>query len=158
MVFRIDPEVICDETYIFPHEQLLIRARLDCINQVKHIFRQNAKAEVLEMDFTPQKLSFKGQINKKVGYEIQVDKLENYGVYLARQSVMAQNYAIKLNLKHMLGVLKVAELVEGDFCCALECINDDSAICFLFAKANNFQFLIGVAQVYFENKDTDMID
>ena len=138
MVFRIDPEVICDETYVFPHEQLLIRARLDCINQVKHIFRQNAKAEILELDFTKTKLSFKGQVNKKVGYEIQADRLENYGVYLARQSAMAQDYAIKMPLKHILGVLKVAEIFECEFCCAMECMNDDSAVCFLFAKSNNF--------------------
>ena len=53
MVFRIDQDVICDETYIFPNDQLLIKARLDSMNQVKHIFRQNAKAETLALDFTP---------------------------------------------------------------------------------------------------------
>ena len=52
MVFRIDPEIICDETYIFPNEQLLIKSRLDQINKVRHIFRQNAKAEILTIDFT----------------------------------------------------------------------------------------------------------
>ena len=63
-----------------------------------------------------------------------------------------------MQLKHILGVLKVAELVEGDFCCAMECISEDSAVCFLFTKAINFQFNIGVASVYFENKDADLID
>lgn len=58
-----------------------------------------------------------------------------------------------MSLKHLLAVLKVAELVEGDFHSAMECISDDSAICFLFSKASNFQFNIGVAQVFFENKD-----
>lgn len=71
---------------------------------------------------------------------------------------MAQTYQIKIALKHILGVLKVAELVDGDFCCAMECISEDSAVCFLFTKAANFQFNIGVASVYFENKDADMID
>ena len=96
-------------------------------------------------------------MNKKFGYEIQADKLDNYGVYLARQSAVAQNYAIKISLKHILGVLKVAELVDGDFCCAMECISEDSAVCFLFTKAPNFQFNIGVASVYFENKDNEAI-
>jgi hypothetical protein len=45
---------------------------------------------------------------------------------------------IKMPLKHILGVLKVAEMVEGEFSCAMECISDDSAVCFLFTKANNF--------------------
>ena len=71
---------------------------------------------------------------------------------------MAQNYAIRMPLKHILGVLKVAELVDGDFCCAMECIAEDAAVCFLFTKAANFQFNIGVASVSFENKDADMID
>ena len=125
---------------------------------VKHIFRANAKAEILGLDFTPAQLSFKGQVNKKFGYEIQTDKLDIFGVYLARQSSVAQSYQIKIALKHILGVLKVAELVDGDFCCAMECISEDSAVCFLFTKASNFQFNIGVASVYFENKDESMID
>ena len=55
----------------------------------------------------------------------------------------------------MLSVMKVAEVFEGDFCCAMECIDRDTAICFLFTNVNNFQFNIGVANVYFENKDID---
>lgn len=70
MVFRIDADVICEETYIFPNEQLLIKSRLDHMNQVKHIFRQNAKAEILTIDFTQTLMSLKGQVNKKFGYEI----------------------------------------------------------------------------------------
>ena len=70
---------------------------------------------------------------------------------------MAQNFAIRMPLKHMLGVLRVAEIVEGDFCCAMECIDKETAVCFLFTKVNNFQFNIGVAQVFFENKDQDLI-
>lgn len=61
-------------------------------------------------------------------------------------------------MKHILGILKVAELVEGDFCCAMECIGEDSAVCFLFTKAPNFQFNIGVASVYFESKDEENMD
>jgi hypothetical protein len=43
-----------------------------------------------------------------------------------------------MQLKHLLAVIKVAELVEGDFNSAMECISEDSAICFLFTKQNNF--------------------
>ena len=68
-------------------------------------------------------------------------------MYLA--SDVAKRYAIKLPLKHILGVLKVAELVEGDFCSAMERIDEDSAVCFLYTKAVNFQFTIGVASVDF---------
>ena len=158
MVFRIDADVSCEETYIFPNDQLLIKSRLVHMNQVKHIFRQNAKAEVLTIDFTPTLMSLKGQINRKFGYEIQANKLDNFGVYLARQSNVAEKFAIRMPLKHMLAVLRVAELVEGDFCCAMECIDRETAVCFLFTKVNNVQFNIGVAQVYFENKDITQLE
>ena len=39
----------------------------------------------------------------------------------------------------------------------MECISEDSAVCFLFTKANNFQFNIGVASVFFENKDGELV-
>ena len=53
MVFRIDGENQCDETYIFPDDQLLIKARLDTFSQIKHVFRQNPKTEMLTMGFSP---------------------------------------------------------------------------------------------------------
>ena len=62
----------------------MIKARTETMTQVRHIFRQNAKAEQLNMDFTPKTLSMKGHVNRKFGYEIDVEKLDNYGVYLSR--------------------------------------------------------------------------
>ena len=112
----------------------------------------------MQMDFSPEKLSFGGLINKKFGYEIAVQELDQYGVYLSRQHELATNYKILIPLKHLLGVLKVADLVEGDFNCAMECISEDSAVCFFFTKSNHFTFNIGLAAVQFENKDPDMIE
>jgi len=51
---------------------------------------------------------------------------------------MAENFAIRMPLRHVLGVLQVGGLVEGDFCCAMECIDRETAVCFLFTKVNNF--------------------
>lgn len=39
LVFRIDEVVTCDENYVFPNDQLLIKARLESMKQVKQIFR-----------------------------------------------------------------------------------------------------------------------
>ena len=40
----------------------------------------------------------------------------------------------------------------------MECISEDSAVCFFFTKYNHFAFNIGLAAVQFENKDPDMIE
>ena len=82
MRFHIDTEIDCDETYVFPDDQLLIKSRLGQMQPVKHIFRLNAKSEVLTLDFSPDKLGFKGQINKKFGYELQANTFDNLGVYV----------------------------------------------------------------------------
>lgn len=84
LVFRVDQEVTCEETFVFPSEQLLIKSRLDWMAPVKHVFKQQAKAEVLTLDFSNRDLSFKGQVNKKFDYSIPAGKLDNYKVYLAR--------------------------------------------------------------------------
>lgn len=156
--FKVDEEVRCEETYIFPPAQLLISGGVRQFKPVAGIFKKDAKSETMQLDFTPEKLSFGGMIHKKFGYEIAVQELDQYGVYLSRQHELATNYKILIPLKHLLGILKVAELVEGDFNCAMECISEDSAVCFFFTKSNHFTFNIGLAAVQFENKDTDMID
>jgi hypothetical protein len=54
--------------------------------------------------------------NKKFGYEIRTSSLDRYGTYLSRDpDNMASNYAVKMPLTHLLGVLKVAEMIGGDF-------------------------------------------
>lgn len=60
MVFKIDSNVICDEMYIFPEDQLLIKSKLGYLKPIKDIFRQNAKMETLSINFTPHKMSFSG--------------------------------------------------------------------------------------------------
>ena len=60
-------------------------------------------------------------------------------------------FAIKVPLKHILSILRVADIVQGDFCCAMERIDHETAVCFFFTQVNNFMFLTGVAQVLFED-------
>ena len=84
VAFKVDEEVTCDETYIFPPSQLLIQGRVSQFKPVKDIFKKDAKSETMQMDFSPEKLGFGGVINKKFGYEIAVQELDQYGVYLSR--------------------------------------------------------------------------
>jgi hypothetical protein len=61
--FRIDQEIECDDTYVFPEHQLLLNARHEQMRSIKDIFRKEARSETLKMSFTPAKLMFSGTIN-----------------------------------------------------------------------------------------------
>lgn len=109
----------------------------------------------MTLSFSPEVLAFKGVFNKKFGYEIRTSSLDRYGTYLSRDpDNMASNYAVKMPLTHLLGVLKVAEMIGGDFQTAMECLDPESAVCFLFSKTKDFMFNVGVASVGFENLDS----
>lgn len=60
MVFKIDSNIVCDEMYVFPEDQLLIKSKLNYLKPIKDIFRQNSKTETLMVNFTPHKMSFSG--------------------------------------------------------------------------------------------------
>ena len=47
MVFKVDQDVTCDETYIFPPTQLLIKGRVSQFKPVKDIFKKDAKSETM---------------------------------------------------------------------------------------------------------------
>ena len=62
-----------------------------------------------------------------------------------------------MSFRHILSVLKVAEEVKSDFASAMECIDSNSAIVFLFTEAHNFKFTIGIANVDFVNEDAKVV-
>ena len=76
MTFKVDEEVRCDETYIFPPQQLLLKGRVSQFKALKGIFKKDAKSETMQMDFSPEKLTFGGMLNKKFGYDIAVQELD----------------------------------------------------------------------------------
>ena len=106
----------------------------------------------MTLDFSPEGLKFKGQINTKHGLDVHHMQLSSFGFYLDRGADLAKNFRLKMPFAHILSVLKVAEEVCSDFASAMECI-ENSAIVFLFTEAHNFQFTIGLANVDFENRD-----
>ena len=75
-LFKVDEEVRCDETYIFPPQQLLLKGRVSQFKALKGIFKKDAKSETMQMDFSPEKLTFGGMLNKKFGYDIAVQELD----------------------------------------------------------------------------------
>ncbi len=72
------------------------------------------------MMFQPDKLQFKGEFNEKLSYEIRSDQLVTYGNYLHAEFEGSENFMVTLALKHMLGLIKVCELIEGNFKSAME--------------------------------------
>lgn len=49
----------------------------------------------------------------------------------------------------MLSLMKVAEHIDGKICMAMETIDAESCVCFLFSSTRDFQLNIGVAGVGF---------
>jgi hypothetical protein len=100
-------------------------------------------------------LIFKGDINKKFDYEIKTKSLENYGNYLENGQEHVDNFQINLSLKHLLHLIKICELIEGNFMSAMELSEADSCVTFLFTHSHSrdFKFIIGVGNVRFQKLD-----
>lgn len=64
VLFDIDSEIQCDESYNFPDEHLLISTPARHLKPLKPLFSKNSKQEVLQMQFETHsndpKLTFKG--------------------------------------------------------------------------------------------------
>lgn len=66
------------------------------------------------MNFSDDILSFKGEINNKFGYEIKTSNLSHYGYYLSAEQEKTNNFSIALSLRHILSLLKIGEMIEGN--------------------------------------------
>ena len=112
--FDVDKDIQCDENYNFPEDQLLINSHPKHLKNLRGIFKTKSKSEVLELSFFEESLVFKGDINKKFDYEIKTKSLENYGSYLENGHDHIDRFQLNLALKHILGLIKVCDLVEGN--------------------------------------------
>lgn len=110
------------------------------------------------MEFTPNKLTIGGVVQTNATYEIQSNGLNRYGTYLAKNAEVASNYTIKVPLKHILSVLRISELIEGEISCAMEVFEAETACCFFFTKSRDFTFNIAIGSVAFENRDAEMLE
>lgn len=68
--FEIEKEVNCDENYEFPDNQLLFSAESKILRNLRGIFKSKAKTEVMNINFSEDLLTFSGEVNTKIGYEI----------------------------------------------------------------------------------------
>ena len=157
--FDIVKEIECNDDYNFPEDQLLINSDPKHLKNVKGIFKTKAKMEVLDLSFRKNQLIFKGEQNKKFDYEINTKSLENYGHYLESGFDRAEEFEIKLALRHILGMIKVCDLTEGNFKSAMELCSAESCVTFLFTHNNSrdFKFIIGIGSVGFKKLDDSMM-
>ena len=112
--FEIQREVACDENYEFPESQLLLDGEVKHLKNLRGIFKSKSKSEIMNLNFGEDVLSFKGEINNKFGYEIKTSNLPHYGNYLSAEQERASNFAIALSLRHILSMLKIGEMIEGN--------------------------------------------
>lgn len=90
----------------------------------------------MTLKFSPASLTFESE--DKSEYELKAQTLQPYGVYLSReQSQIASHYSINFSFKHINGLMKIAEYFDCKVNAAMETVEDDSAVVFMFAKGNN---------------------
>ena len=63
--FDIEREIQCDEDYNFPEDQLLINADRVHLKNLKGIYTEKVKQEILDLKFFRESLVFKGDVNQK---------------------------------------------------------------------------------------------
>ena len=88
--FQIDEDVVCDEDYTFQDETKLIKSNARHFQNLKGIFPNRCKSEMLEMTFFNDSLLFKGDINKIRDYTIQSKNFEIYGNYMCNGDLYKQ--------------------------------------------------------------------
>ena len=82
------------------------------------------------------------------------DANSSFGVYISREeSQMASHFSVNLLYKHMAGLLKIADYIDGQVAIAMETVSDTAAVVFLFTKARDIYYTIGVQNVKFEVLD-----
>lgn len=84
-------------------------------------------------------------------YEIKTKSLESYGQYLENGHEHVDRFTINLALKHLLGLIKICDQIEGNFMSAMELSEAESCVTFLFSHSHqrDFKFIIGVGNVRF---------
>lgn len=65
---------------------------------------------------------------------------------------MASCFQISLMYKHISGLVKIADAIEGSVAMAMETVSDSASIVFLFTKGRDVAYTIGT-NAKFENQD-----
>jgi len=93
---------------------LLLDGEVKHLKNLRGIFKSKSKTEIMNLNFGDDILSFKGEINNKLGYEIKTSNLSHYGNYLSADIEKTNNFSIALSLRHILSLVKIAEMIEGN--------------------------------------------
>ena len=104
---------------------------------MKNVFKKQATTEQLNMQFEADKLKFSGIFNKKFTWTVDSAKFNRYGTYLGSYP-KSDIFSIKMSLWHVLGVLRISEIIGGRFSLAMEQMEEDGAECFLFSEETYF--------------------
>ena len=83
------------------------------LRNLRGIFKTKSKSEILSLNFSEDLLIFNGDLNS-YKYEIKTSNLNHYGNYLCNEIEKPNNFAISISLKHILSLLKIAEMIDGN--------------------------------------------
>jgi hypothetical protein len=98
----------------------------------------------MTMKFQPDLLTFQNKAsNDTNSYEVSAKTLTEgnvpFAVYLSKEeSQMASHFSVNVCFKHISGLMKVAEQIEGQVSMAMETTEAESAVVFMFTKGRDF--------------------
>jgi hypothetical protein len=118
--FNIEDDIVCAENFEFEEDNLLVKSHPRHFNVLKDIFKIKCKSEILEMTFLDSELLIKGDINKLKDYTLRPQRFLNYGNHMCNGELYRGQFKIDFPMKHILGVNKICELVNGEFNMALD--------------------------------------
>lgn len=95
---------------------MLILGDSKFFRNLKGVFKTKSKQEILNINFLPESIYLKGEVNKDLTYEINPRVLQNYLYYLSQEEddLKSKNFTISIPLRHILSLLKICELIEGN--------------------------------------------
>lgn len=151
-------DIQCDEIYTFPDNNLLLSSDPYKMKQLKEIYKR-VKLEILSLKFFDDFLEFKGTLDKEEHknrrFEVQAKGLETYKNYSDCTEKNDKNFEIYVALKHLLSVIAVCHMVDGNLKSAMERTDINECVTFLFTenKDRDFRFHIGMSCVQFKTLD-----
>jgi hypothetical protein len=144
--FSVAETVTNKDSYVFPDSQLLLKTQSKNLKTIKSLFNQK---DCMSLKFQPELLTFSGASEGDSSvFEINQKSLRDanssFGVYISReQSQMASCFQIGLMYKHISGLVKIADAIEGSVAMAMETVSDSASVVFLFTKGRDVAYTIG---------------
>ena len=91
-------------------------------------------------------MKFEGDIDRKHKYSVRSELFDGYKKYLDNDIEHPSNFEIWLSMVHLVGILKICEILGSNFCAVMELTSENECFALYFTKthAQDFAFIIAI--------------